>query len=58
MFNFCIEGHEPFGSLTKNCQYLDMNKSIMSTFKVFVIYKSAVSIVYKGSHVGCFIPCQ
>ena len=26
MFNFYIENHEPFGSLTKNCLQLDKNE--------------------------------
>ena len=47
MFTFCIETHEPFGSLTKNCPKLDKNKSIVSRFSVFVVYKSAVSTVQK-----------
>ena len=54
MFTFYIENHEPFGSLTKNCPKLDKNKSIVSRFSVFVIYKSAVGIVQKSNCVGCF----
>ena len=51
MFTFYIENHEPFGSLTK----LDKNKSILSRFLVFVVYKSAVSTVKKrNNYVGCF----
>ena len=54
MFTFYIENHEPFGSLTKNCRKLDKNKSIVSRFSVFVVYKSAVSTVLKSNYVGCF----
>ena len=54
MFTFYIENHEPFGSLTKNCQKLDKNKSIVSRFSVFVVYKSEVSTVQKSNYVGCF----
>ena len=49
-----IENHEPFGSLTKNCLKQDKNKSIVSRFSVFVVYKSAVSTVQKSNYVGCF----
>ena len=42
MFTFYIENHEPFGALTKNGPKLDKNKSIVSRFSVFVVYKSAV----------------
>ena len=49
MFTFYIKNHEPFGSLTKNCQKLDKNKSIVSRFSVFVVYKSAVSTVQKSN---------
>ena len=51
---FYIENHEPFGPLTKNCPTLEKNKSIVSSFLVFVVYKSAVSTVQKSSYVGCF----
>ena len=44
MFTFYIENHEPFGSLTMNCPYLDKNKSIVFTFSVFVVHKSAVIV--------------
>ena len=54
MFTFHIENHEPFGSLTKNCPKLDKNKSIVSRFSVFVVYKSAVSAVQKSNYVGYF----
>ena len=54
MFTFYIENHEPFGSLTKNCPKLDKNKSIVSRFSVFVVYRSAVSTVQKSNYVGCF----
>ena len=47
MFTFYIENHEPFGPLTKNCPALDKNKSIVSSFLAFVVYKSAVSTVQK-----------
>ena len=58
MFTFCIKDHEPFGSLTKNCRKLDKDKSIVSTFSVFVVYKSAVSTIQKSNYVGCFNPRQ
>ena len=54
MFTFYIENHEPFMSLTKNCPKLDKNKSIVSRFSVFVVYKSTVSTIQKNSYVGCF----
>ena len=54
MFTFYIENHEPFGLLTNYCPKLDKNKSIVSTFSVFVIYKSAVSTTQKSNYVGCF----
>ena len=53
MFTFHIENHEPFGPLTKNCPKLDTNKSIVSSFSVFVVYKSAVSATQKRNYVGC-----
>ena len=58
MFTFYIENHEFFGPLTKNCQKLDKNKSIVFSFLVFVVYKSVVSIVKKKNYVGCFNFCQ
>ena len=54
MFTFYIENHEPFGSLTKNCLKLDKNKSIVSRFSAFVVYKSADGTVQKRNYVGCF----
>ena len=55
MFTFYIENHEPFGGpLTKNCPTLEKNKSIVSSFLVFVVYKSAVSTGQKSSYVGRF----
>ena len=54
MFTFHIENHGPFGSLTKNCPKLDKNKSTVSRFSVFLIYKSAVSTVQKSNYAGCF----
>ena len=54
MFTFYIENHEPFGALTKNFPKLDKNKSILSSFSVFVDYKSAVSTVQKSNNGGCF----
>ena len=52
MFTFYIENHEPFGPLTKNCPKLNKNKSIVSRFSVFVLYKSAVSTIQKSNYVG------
>ena len=54
MFIIHIENREPFGPLTKNCPKLGKNKSIMSRFAVFVVYKSAVSTVQKSNYAGCF----
>ena len=54
MFTFYIENHEPFGSLTKNFPKLDNNKSIVSRFSLFVVYKSAVSTVQKSNYARCF----
>ena len=45
MFTFYIENHEPFEPLTKNCPKLGKNKSIVSRFSVFAVYKSTVSTV-------------
>ena len=59
MFTFNIENHEILGPLTKNYPKLNKNKSIVSSFLVFVVYKSAVSIVKKkDNYVGCFNFCQ
>ena len=52
MFTFYVENHEHFGSLTKNCPKLDKNKSTVSRFSVFVVYRSAVSTVQKSNYVG------
>ena len=59
MFTFCIENHEPFGTLTKNCPKLDKNKSIVTRLSVFVVYKSAVSIrtFQKSNCAGCLNIC-
>ena len=46
MFTFYIQNHEPFGSLTKSCPKLEKNKSILSRFSVFVVYKLVVSIFF------------
>ena len=54
MFNFYIENHEPFGSLMKNCLQLNKDKSIVSTFSVSVVHKSAASSIKKGNDVECF----
>ena len=54
MFTFYIENHEPFGSLTKNCLQLDKNKSTVSTFSVFEVYKPAVNTSQKSNYVECF----
>ena len=54
MFTFYIENHELFGPLTKNCPKLDKNKSVVSRFLVFVVYKLAVSTVQKSNYVVCF----
>ena len=53
MFTFFIENHEFFGPLTNNCPKLDKNKSIVSSFLVFVVYKSAVSIVQNKNKQLC-----
>ena len=58
MFTFYIKNHESFGPLTKDCPKLDKNKRIVSSFLVFVVYKSAVKIVQKSNYVGCFNFCQ
>ena len=58
MFTFYIENYEPFGPLTKNCPKLDKNKSIVSRFSVFVVYKLAVGTVQKSNYVKCFNFCQ
>ena len=52
MFAFYIENRKPFGPLTKNCPKLDKNKSIVSRFSAFIVYKSAVSIVQKSNYIG------
>ena len=53
MFTFYIENHQPFGSLTKNSPKLDKNKSAVSRFSAFVVYKLAVSTVQKSNYAGC-----
>ena len=57
MLTFFVENHEPFGSLTKNFLQLDKNKSTVSIFSVFVVYKSAVSAIHKNNCVGYFNFC-
>ena len=54
MFTFYIENHDPFASLTKNCPKLGKNKSTVSRFSVFLVYKAAVSTVQKSNYAGCF----
>ena len=54
MFTFYIENHEPFGSLTKKLPKAAQEKSIVSRFSVFLVYKPAVSTVQKSNYVGCF----
>ena len=44
MFTFYIENHEPFD---KELPKIDKNKSIVSRFSVFLVYKSAISTVQK-----------
>ena len=44
-WTFCV--------MTKNCPKLDKNKTIMSRFSVFLVYKSAVSTA-QSSYVGFF----
>ena len=51
MFTFFFKNDEPFGPLTKNCPRLDKNKSIVSIFSVFVVYKPAV--VYRSKKQLC-----
>ena len=36
---------------------LDKSRSIVSTFSIFVVYKSAVSTIQKSNYVGCFNLC-
>ena len=43
------------GPLTMNCPKLDKNKSIVSSFLVFVVYKLAVSIAKKTTMWGVSI---
>ena len=49
LFNvyFLYRKSETFRTLTKNCPKLDKDKSIVSRFSVFVVYKSAVSTIQK-----------
>ena len=54
MYTFYIENHEPLGPLTKNCPKLDKNKSKEPRCSVFVVYKSADSVIQQGNYVGCF----
>ena len=54
MFTPYIENHEIFGPLTKICPKLDKDKSIVSRFSVFVVYKLAVSTGQKSNYAGCF----
>ena len=54
MYAFCVENHEVVGPLTQNCLHLDKEKSIVSTFSVFVVLKHAVITTQKSSYVECF----
>ena len=54
MFDFCIANPGVFGSLTQNCLQLDKDKSIVSTFSVFLVDNYAVSTTQKGSYLECF----
>ena len=49
MFTFYIENNEPFRSLRKNCLNLDKNNSTVSTFSIFVVYRSAPSTIQKSN---------
>ena len=51
MFTFYIENHEPSGSLTKSCLYLDKNKSIVSTFSIFVDPVRTGTLSYRSASV-------
>ena len=55
---FLYRKSRTFGPLTKNCPKLDKTKSIVSSFSVFVLYKSAVSTVQKSKYVWYFNFCQ
>ena len=53
MFDFCIENHgHDFGSLTQNCLQLD--KSAVSTFLIFLLYKYGVIFTQNNNYVECF----
>ena len=49
MFNFYIENHKSCGSLIKNGSHLGKDKSIVSTFSVIVVCKSAVISIQKNN---------
>ena len=54
MFEFCIENHEVFGSLTQNLLQLDKNKNTVSTFSVILINKYAVITTQKSTYEESF----
>ena len=51
MFEFCIENHEAFRSLTQNRPQLDKDKSTVSKFSVILIYNNAVNTTQKNGYV-------
>ena len=50
MFEFCIENHEIFGSLTQNRLQLDKDKSNVSTFSVILVKKYGIITIQKSSY--------
>ena len=54
MFDFCIENHVVFGSLTQSCLPMDKDKSTVSTFSIILINKYAVITTQKSSYVETF----
>ena len=54
MFEFGIENHKIFGSLTQNGLQLDKEKSTVSTFSVILVNKFAVITTQKSSYKESF----
>ena len=54
MSYFCIENHEDFVLLTKNCLQLDKDESTVPTISVFLFAKYVVITTQKNSYMECF----
>ena len=54
MFAFYIENHEPLAGVIDKELPIAGQECIMSTFSIFVVYKSAFSTIQKSNYLGCF----